>query len=248
MNRPGIYNTLAPIYDNVMSHVKYDLWFDLIVNISKKYLPKSNIKIFEMGGGTGSLGTMLLSEGFSYLGSDLSFKMCLQAQKKNIPFLCADARSIPLKTFFDIIIFLYDGINYLQNISDYTVLFSEAQRLLGNDGLFLFDITTETNSISQFSNYLDFEDFGTTSYIRHSYYNKTNQLQYNDFTIFTKVDGDTDTYRKSDEAHVQKIISVKNICRAIPKGLFEIIGIWDGFSFKRFTPRSERIHFLLRKI
>ena len=34
---------------------------------------------------------------------------------------------------------------------------------------------------------------------------------------------------------------------AVSDKLFDIAGIWDSFSFKRYSSRSERVHFLLKK-
>jgi hypothetical protein len=39
-----------------------------------------------------------------------------------------------------------------------------------------------------------------------------------------------------------------NVVRSfVPSGLFDILGVWDNFSFKKHTAHSERVHFLLRK-
>ncbi len=43
--------------------------------------------------------------------------MSQEAVKKNIPYFCADARLLPVKKQFDVVLFLYDGINYLQTVS-----------------------------------------------------------------------------------------------------------------------------------
>ncbi|GBU22570.1 hypothetical protein R80B4_02480 [Fibrobacteres bacterium R8-0-B4] len=47
---------------------------------------------------------------------------------------------------------------------------------------------------------------------------------------------------------MQKIFSVPEIERAIPKKHFEVLGIWDGFLFKKHSGKSIRIHFLLRRL
>ena len=190
------YEALAPIYDRLMSHVEYDQWADLIGKVIGKYLPVQDPAILEVGAGTGILGEMLTSLGFCYTGSDLSLPMCKEARRRNLPVFCADARSIPIKKQFHLAIFLYDGINYLQTIQDYKILFSEVHKCLTPNGLFLFDITTETNSLRHFIDYLDFEEFGGDSLVRHSYYIKNKALQYNDFTIFRRSQSKPPLYEK----------------------------------------------------
>jgi SAM-dependent methyltransferase len=156
-----IYDALAPIYDRIMNHVDYYEWARLIERIIHKYIRVRNPSIFEIGGGTGALSSLLISRGFRYVGSDRSFSMCTIARHRNAPFVCADARAVPIKKKFDLICFLYDGINYLQTLEDYALLFSETAGCLSPGSYFLFDITTETNSLSHFKNHLDHEDWAT---------------------------------------------------------------------------------------
>ncbi len=240
------YQALAPIYDRMMNHVEYDEWALLIKKILKKYCSAVKPSILELGGGTAQLAQHLEKLNVSYFGSDFSFAMCQQAHKKSFPFFCCDCRHIAVKKKFDLIIFLYDGINYLQTMQDYTQLFNEIHYCLQDNGLFLFDITTETNSLRHFYDFLDFEDFGDSSYVRHSYYDPESCIQFNDFTIFHKCK-DSDLYQKFNELHTQKVFPAKSIQEQIPSSKFKIIGIWDDISFRKFSAKSERIHFLIKK-
>jgi hypothetical protein len=242
------YDALAPIYDRLMCHVEYDEWVSLIGKIISKFSSVKSPEIFEIGGGTGILGQHLIAEGYSYLGSDFSFQMCLEARKKGLPFFCADGRIVPLKKHFDLVLFLYDGINYLQTIDEYVSLFSQVANTLTKGGLFLFDITTETNSISHFIDYLDFEDYGDYSFVRRSYYNETKTTQYNDFTIFKLDQKKPGLYQKFIEHHEQKVFPAKLLEETIPRSHFQIVGIYDGYTFRKYSSKSERIHFLLKKI
>ena len=238
-----------------MSHVEYDRWALYIKKILENYGVADAPRIFEIGGGTGLLGCKLRAEGYSHIGSDLSFSMCRQALKRRAPFFTADARSLPLKNTasFDLIIFLYDGINYLQSIDAYPVVFEQVHKHLHDRGLFLFDITTIANSLDNFSEFLDAGDFDGHFYFRRSYYHAIDSMQYNDFTIFKQVKKGPDSedaacfYTKSFEHHAQKVLDVRAIKGAVPDMLFDIIGIWDSFSFKRYSNNSERVHFLLKK-
>jgi SAM-dependent methyltransferase len=242
-----IYGALAPLYDRLMSHVDYGQWLDLIVEVVNKFLKTRKLSILELGGGTGSLGRKLLRQGYVYTGTDISPAMCAQVPKKGHTAICADGRAIPFKKQFDMVIFLYDGINYLPSISDYTKLFSEVSNNLIPGGLFLFDITTERNSLENFTDYMDFEELQEASFVRHSWYDKASRQQYNDFTIFART-GTHGLYTRQSERHCQKVFPFEELAAAVPPDLFEILGIWDNFSFKRANARSERIHFLLRKV
>jgi predicted TPR repeat methyltransferase len=238
-----------------MSHVEYDRWVLYIKKILEYYGETDAPRIFEIGGGTGLLGCKLRAEGYSHIGSDLSYSMCRQALKRGAPFFTADARSLPLKdtASFDMVIFLYDGINYLQSIDAYPVVFEQVHKHLKGRGLFLFDITTIANSLENFSEFLDAGDFNGHFYFRRSYYHAIDSMQYNDFTIFKQIKNGSDptdggqVYQKAFEHHAQKVLHVQVIKGAVPGNLFDVVGIWDSFSFKRYSSGSERVHFLLKK-
>ncbi len=242
-----MYSALAPLYDRIMSHVNYTLWLDLIKKITERYFPGGAPAILELGGGTGTLGAMLLKQGYSCCSSDVSFAMCRQARRKGIPVFCADARHIPVRKVFSLIIFLYDGINYLQSLDEYRSLFGEVYTHLVPEGYFLFDITTEANSEQNFVDMMDAEDFGESSYLRHSYYDRKTKIQYNDFTIYAKSAAPGALYEKYGELHDQKIFTVDEILSVLPHDRFSVTGIWDNFSTKKYSARSERIHFLVQK-
>lgn len=229
-----------------MCHVEYDQWYTLICKICNRYI--NNPSIYEIGGGTGVLAKLLKDSDFHYIGSDYSYEMCVESQKKNISFFCSDARHIPLKIRCNLVLFLYDGINYLLKKDDYRLLFAEVYLRLNNNGYFLFDITTAANSIINFLDFIDAEEFKDTSYTRHSYFDTIAKEQHNCFTIFQKQNTCENLYKKHYEHHIQKLFTVDEIKTFIPKDKFIIIGIWNDFSFNSYNEDSERIHFLLQKI
>jgi SAM-dependent methyltransferase len=231
-----------------MSHVEYDIWLSFIEKILKKYNSNNSSRILELGGGTGILGKTLKGAGYHYIGSDLSFDMAKEANKKGCSFFCADCRSLPIKSTFDLIIFLYDGINYLLSVQEYEKMFNQVHSILNKDGLFLFDITTQTNSIRYFTDYFDHCDYDDYSYIRHSFYNPENEIQTNDFTIFKKVKTKSHIFQRYSEHHVQRVFPAKTIEQFIPTDKFHILGVWDGFTYKKYSSRSERVHFLLQRV
>jgi SAM-dependent methyltransferase len=243
-----VYDSLAPIYDRIMSHVEYDAWARLIGRITDRFLKRKDPSILELGGGTGVLAALLMEGGSPYVGSDRNFYMCRIAHTRHAPFACADALALPFKRAFDLIVFLYDGINYLFSDREYARLFSEAARCLATGGLFLFDITTEANSLHHFRSYLEFEDWGDFAYTRRSYYCKEKTEQHNDFTIFRRLDAQSQLYEKRTEHHCQLVFDAETIASWVPREQFSIEGIWDGFSFRSRHAHSERVHFLLRRL
>ena len=249
------YGALAPIYDRIMSHVGYHRWVSLIQHIVRTYCDTPSPSIFEIGAGTGMLAEKLREAGLASVSSDLSFAMCREAARRVRPVFCADGRTLPMKdtVSFNLILFLYDGINYLMSREEYLQTFLQVHAHLVKGGLFLFDVTTLSNSINNFSDYVDADDYGDHFYFRHSYYQSATGIQCNDFTIFQRLapaecsGNDGALYRKCREHHEQKVAPVKVLREYIPNDLFDVVGIWDNFSLKKHTTRSVRVHFLLRK-
>ena len=242
------YDALAPIYDRLMYHVEYDEWIELIAKVVNRY-GRNDPKILEIGAGTGVVGSLLKGMGYRYTGSDLSIAMCREAKRlRGVPVCAADARHLPFRQCFDVALFLYDGINYMMTLDEYRKLFASVYDVLLPGGLFLFDITTQENSLRHFIHYIDFEDYGDVSYVRRSYFDDIRLIQHNDFTIYRLSDDSHPYYEKFIETHVQKIFSVPEIEKAVPPKRFEVLGIWDGFMFKKYSNKSLRIHFLLRKL
>jgi SAM-dependent methyltransferase len=231
-----------------MQHVEYEEWTDLIKRITERFNMPRDLKILELGAGTGIVGAKLSEMGYLYTASDISFPMCKEARDlRGLTVCAADARHLPFKNQFDMALFLYDGINYLLTLSDYRKLFASVYNVLNPGGFFLFDITTRANSIKYFTNYLDYEDFDDLSYVRHSYFDAKESIQYNDFTIYYQSIKDPSLYEKYIETHTQKVFLVQDIEKTIPKKRFSVLGIWDGYTFRKYTAKSERVHFLLRK-
>jgi SAM-dependent methyltransferase len=244
-----LYDALAPMYDRLMLHVEYDEWIGLIRRVAARYGVSREPEILEIGAGTGIVGSVLKGLGYKYFASDLSFPMCREAgAKRGLRVCAADARNLPFRKKFGMALFLYDGINYLPTADDYRKLFASVHDVLTPGGLFLFDITTRANSMNNFSDYLDFDDWGDFSYVRHSYFDPKHSTQHNDFTIHRQSANDPRYYEKFIETHRQKIFSVPEIEKAVPQKRFSIVGVWDGYTFKKYSDKSERIHFLLEKI
>ncbi|MCL2182227.1 MAG: class I SAM-dependent methyltransferase [Chitinispirillia bacterium] len=243
------YDALAPMYDRLMFHVEYDEWVKLIRRVVLKYGASRKPGILELGAGTGIVGAALREYGYRYIATDLSPSMCKVARSvRGLPVCAADARQLPFKKRFDMALFLYDGINYMMTLEDYRKLFASVYDALEEGGLFLFDITTRENSVKYFSAYMDYEDYDDISFVRNSWFEFGKSVQHNDFTIFRQSPQNPGLYEKYVENHRQKVYSVSEIERSIPKKRFNVLGIWDGYTFKKYTSKSIRVHFLLEKI
>lgn len=241
------YRNLALVYDNMMSYVPYQNWIGLIDHVKETQFNGREISIFELGGGTGTLGAILTYVGYDYHGSDITPSMCAAAWEKGLDFICVDCRNIPVTRTFDLVIFLFDGINYLQTLEEYAQTFREVASILEPGGCFLFDITTVYNSRMNFDDYMEADSYDTGAYIRHSFFDPESKTQRNLFDIFVK-HSENESYTRLEEEHIQYLFSVEEISSVVPKDLFTIEAVWNEFSPEPVKATAERIHFLLKRI
>jgi len=236
------YEKLAIIYDQLMSHVNYKKWADYIIHLFQ-YTDKKVKSIVDISCGTGSLLRQIDNKRYHYWGCDLSFPMVKQAQTKfnqNI-FIINDVNQVALKSNkFDAVLFLYDSLNYLQDEKQLNSLFREVNRILVNDGIFIFDIITDLLCKTHYKNFEEEENWEDSGYIRHSFYDEIKHIQHNDFRIRIKEN-------IFFESHLQHVFSEKQISDAIKNNGFELTAHMDDFSFHQSDDDSERIHYVCTK-
>ncbi len=241
------YTKLALIYDEVMHHVNYRRWASYILEIINKFNHSATL-LLDISCGTGTFLTSLKTKSFDLFGFDFSFEMVHVAKNKAEKFnkmihlFQGDMTAFCFKREFDIIVCLYDSINYLLDFDTWQFVFKCAEQNLKSGGLFIFDICTERNSVEYFMNYKEKSQGSSYSYVRESTYNKRKKLHYNRFMIEFKKEP-----IKYIEIHKQKIFKIDEVLSFIKETNLELIGKFDGFSFNSANERSLRVHFVLRK-
>ncbi len=241
------YSKLAYIYDDVMVHVDYKHWSRYIQEIVKRWKPHAK-KILDISCGTGNLLLKLDSKKYQLFGFDFSYDMLKIAIKKSkllkMP-IClwqSNMISFRLKRTVDIIICLYDSINYLINETCWKKLLDCVYDGLSDDGIFIFDICTEKNSIKYFHNYSEKKRGNNYCYKRESKYDSQNRIHTNRFVIH--FDSDKNTYV---ELHRQQIFLLSEVLNIIRTDSFQLLGFYDGFTFNLGSENSLRVHIVLKK-
>ncbi|HLP41020.1 MAG TPA: methyltransferase domain-containing protein, partial [Fibrobacteria bacterium] len=159
--------------------------------------------------------------------------------------VAANALSLPFKGSFDLVVMVYDAINYVMTENDLLRCLREARRVLAPGGLFLFDVTTESNSLRHFKDGLDFGELEGCTFVRESSYDRKAMLQRNDFTFF--VEEENGAWRRYKEGHQQRIYRLGRLKALARKAGFRVEGCFEGFTFRQGREASERVHFALRE-
>ena len=243
-----VYSDLALIYDFVMRHVNYREWAEYIktlINVSGMEVKT----ILDISCGTSSLGLQLLELGYEVYGFDYSYDMVFQGIKKireknkELLLWCGDMSRFYYKREFDAIICVYDSINYLMKEDQWLKVFNCVYDTLKPGGLFIFDISTEANSLRYFKDSKEKVRGAGFRYTRICKYNQKDRIQINEFHIHWK---HKPSY-VSIEKHEQIVIPFKRVIKLIPASKFILLGKYHDFMTIEANEISNRIHFLLKK-
>ena len=240
------YSAIARGYDLIMEHVDYDQWAGFTDELLWSYHPRPN-SVRELGCGTGSFAFHLQPLGeYQYTATDKCPEMIEVAREKaalngkNISFEIEDFSNYTVDEPHDVVILLYDGLNYLLKDEEVVSLFRCTYDALKPGGIFFFDQSTPANSINNEAFFCDEGEMDGFSYVRGSRYDRDSRLHTTTFDIV--IDG-----KSYSEHHTQRAYSyeeIQNLLKATP---LETVVAFDGFTSKPANERSERIHWVVRK-
>ena len=155
------YKKFSYYFDEVVSSLDYDLWLEFI----EPYL-KNGDTILDLACGSGTLLTMLKLKGYDCEGLDLSSDIIDIANEKakinhlRIPYYVEDMTDFNLNKQYDMITCFFDSVNFLKTKEDIDNMFTCVKKHLKKDGLFIFDIFSET-MFKEYDNNLIEEDYHT---------------------------------------------------------------------------------------
>lgn len=240
------YQGLAAIYDFVMRHVDYIHWVHHVASLLRRHgcEPAS---IVELACGTGNAALALADLGYGVAGYDASQEMIDVARRKavrlgrDLHFGVRDLRNLEGLGLHEAAVCLYDSVNYLLTLDQVGEALGQVYDVLAPQGIFIFDVCTEHNSMQHFRDVRDTEQGPGFVYARHSYYDAGERLQYNAFDI-RRDDGS-----RWQETHVQRIYPHDDLVTRVRSSRFELLEALDGFTLRPGSERADRVHFVLRR-
>ncbi|MCG3120134.1 MAG: hypothetical protein ALAOOOJD_02759 [bacterium] len=245
-----------------MRHVNYHRWALYISELFSFAEGERVARVLELACGTGNLLLELAQAGYKVCGLDLSYEMAreaaarlhkfkLESEKKSnhpLPFApCAwrgDMQNFAVAAPVDAVICLYDSFNYCAEPERARRLLNCAAAAVRRGGLFIFDVCTEHNCRRNFGNYYERESYLEVSYIRRAYFKPLRKIQVNEFFI-------TDDFSRGPtlyERHEQRIYSLREIEAMLDPQQWVLAGRFDGMSRRPGTEKSDRVHFVLKRI
>lgn len=237
-----MYNKFSDIYDLLTFDIDYKKYSQNIMGLLKK----DNIEqgnLLEIGCGSGNLTSHLASENFNILAFDYSEQMLNNAYTKlidfeNVSLIKADMYKFPYEMYeFDAVVTLLDVINYILKKDKVRDLFAGVYEGLKKDGLFIFDLNSESRM---------FERLGNNTYVYekdHVFYTWENERKGDlvNFYLNFFVKDEKGKYERIIENQVEKYYSLEDIIEILEEVGFCEIEYFDEDTMDNPTKDSQRI-------
>jgi len=239
------FSHVALFYDDLMEHVSYGKWIRYLEERFRE-LDVSPGRILDVACGTGTPTLMLAERGFNVLGIDRSWDMIKLARAKtaeserDVPFFVQDMRAISLSVEVDVVLCLYDSLNFLLRDEDLDAAFQSAYRTLSPGGLYIFDVVTEKNIRSFFDGQVYREKTDRYAYQWTNEYDPKTRICVSHFTGHCMIDGQKSRFH---ELHKERVYPRKQIEAGVENAGLRILTVRDAFTDKRPNRKSYRLHF-----
>lgn len=240
------YSILAAGYDVVMDHVDYGFWATYVHRLLKAHHPEAE-RLLELGCGTGSLAIELQPLGdYHYVATDRSPEMIAVARTKveaaglPVRFETADFTDYAVSQPVDVVLLLYDSVNYLLEEDAIAALLKCTHEALEPGGVFIFDQSTVSNSLENERYFEDEREVQGFYFRRRSSYDPESCLHTTSFVI--EYGG-----HQFREEHVQRAYSQETVRELLADEGFSIEQAYDGFTEDVARPDSERVQWVVRK-
>ena len=243
------YSLLAAGYDAVMEHVDYAMWAEHVQRLIETHRPGAST-VIELGCGTGALAEGLQPlgpdpAGYAYRAFDGSEAMIAAAREATVAspvtFGVLDFRDAVPAPPADVVLLLYDGLNYLLETADVAVLFERIAGALAPGGVAIVDQSTPANSLNHSEEFDDAGDTAAFAYTRTSRFDAATGLHTTTFRL-------TEPGRPTAvETHVQRAYTLSEVRGLIAASPLRERAAYAEFSTRRAGPATERVHWVLEQ-
>lgn len=242
------YACFASVYDIFMDEIDYPAWVQYVQDSWKRLgiIPES---VIDLGCGTGNITIPLAKAGIYVYGVDISEEMLAEAERKafsqglSIPFFCQDMVEMSLPYRVDCVLSLCDSLNYLTEEGELSAAFSAVKRHLNPRGLFLFDMNTEY----KFKAVLGEKTYAAMAEDAAYFWENSfdEEAQINEYYVsFFLREKNKETYERVEEYHYERAYSLEEVKKCLEENGFELLTVYDGYSFERAKEDSQRYFFV----
>lgn len=243
------YGSFAKVYDLFMDNVPYEEWSKSLIRILHSYGINDGL-VLDLGCGTGKMTRLLGGAGYDMIGVDSSAEMLDAAMEKEpgdsgILYLNQDMREFELYGTVRAVVSVCDSLNYMTEEEDLQTVFSLVNNYLDPGGIFIFDLNTLYKYEKVLGEATICENRPEGSFIWENYYDKEEQINQYDLTLFIK--DEDGRYSKYEETHFQRGYGLGQIKRLIEKSGLEFLACYGEDARRAPKADSERIYIVARE-
>jgi len=248
------YGFFADRYDSYMEHVDYDLWYARLTQWYRIYRGGKLQNVLELACGTANVASRFVHNGCTVDACDLSAQMLENADLKPLkPNLYQASLTDPIpRRDYDMVLCLFDSINYLLSLSQISVCLDEVEKALAVGGLFIFDISTMLNSMENFCELCNYRQEPGFHMVHEAFFEPGSKRQVSRLRLFKEQGAAYTLFR---EEHQQKVYMVQELVDLVAKSKLSLKAIHSTESKTNFFPkklsgldhRFYRLFFILTK-
>lgn len=254
------FTKIAPYYDLLMCRVDYPGWIRYFIQIFERFriMPK---KILDLACGTGTPTLLLARQGYEMIGMDISKEMLEVANEKakstlpsynpTIRFIHGDIRDFDLEEKVDVVISLFDSLNYLLDEKDLLLSYASTYKTLREEGYFIFDMNTQFGLSQYGSNGKEVREVDGLLSIWRNSFDRNRKIARLDLTLFVKEERRgreiPPTYQRIDEVHEERGYAPEVIGKLLKEAGFEEIHLFKHLQFTPPIRTTNRVMVVARK-
>jgi ubiquinone/menaquinone biosynthesis C-methylase UbiE len=239
------FQKLAPIYDELMGSIFYDKMLPYFEVLKRKYSIDGK-KMLELACGTGTCSIYFAKRGYNVKGLDISASMLEIARKRasreevDIEFFEAAMQDFNFDETFDLVVCLFDSVNYILNKGELESCFNNTYKVLRKGGYFLFDINTIHGLREGWDNKVEIRSIHDGSSVWEMRWDEKNKIAY----LTVSVESKNNSFK---ELHVERGYAKEELVSNLKSQGFKIINILECFGFGKGTEQSARWMVIARK-
>lgn len=250
------YTSFAQVYDLFMDNVPYEKWSTYLEEILAEDGICDGI-LLDLGCGTGKLTRIMAEKGFDMIGIDNSMEMLDMAREQEydreepsgILYLLQDMREFELYGTVRAVYSACDCLNYIMEEDELLTVFKLVNNYLDPKGLFIFDMNTSYKYEQLLAENTIAENRKEGSFIWENYYDKEEQVNEYDLTLFIKESEDDkeERFLRFTETHFQRCYSLECVKQLLQEAGMEFVAVYDAYTKNPLREDSEKMTVIARE-
>lgn len=250
------YTSFAQVYDLFMDNVPYEAWSNYVEEILAKEGICDGI-LLDLGCGTGKMTRIMAEKGFDMIGIDNSMEMLDMAREyeydreedSGILYLLQDMREFELYGTVRAVYSACDCLNYIMEEDELLTVFRLVNNYLDPKGLFIFDMNTSYKYEHLLAENTIAENREEGSFIWENYYDKEEQVNEYDLTLFIKESEDDkeERFLRFTETHFQRCYSLECVKQLLQEAGMELVAVYDAYTKNPLREDSEKVTIIARE-